>query len=85
MDLTPNYSLIPYPGHDYQLKAYVPENQDRGQNFEPAPIAVHHPFGQSRSNFSFINLETPIHLYDARKNLVYPPIDPVGHLVDIYA
>jgi hypothetical protein len=85
MDITPNYNLIPYPDHDYQLKPYIPENPVRRQNFGPEPIAGHSRFRQPHPNVHTIDLEIPNHTYDVRQNLAYPLIDQLGHLIDIYA
>lgn len=85
MDITPNYNLIPYPDHDYQLRPSVPENPIQGQNFGQGSIAGHGQFRQPRPDIHFIDLEILNHTYDYRQNLAYPHIDQVGHLIDIYA
>jgi hypothetical protein len=85
MDITPNYNLIPYPDHDYQLKPYVPENPVRKQDSGPEPIDGHRRFRQPRPNIYTTHLEVPNHTYGVGQSLAYPNIDQVGHLIDIYA
>ena len=85
MDITPNYNLIPYPDHDYQLKPYVQENPVPRQNFGQEPIAEHNRFRQPRPNMHSIHLEVQSHTYGVGQSLAYRNIDQVGHLIDIYA
>ena len=85
MDISTNYNLIPYPDHDYQLKPYVTENPVRRQNFDQASIAEQNRFRQLRPNTLTIDLGIPNHTYGIGQSLVYPHIEQVGHLIDIYA
>ena len=85
MEITPNYNLIPYPDHDYQLKPSVPENPIRRQNFAQEPIDGHNRFRQPRPHNYTIHLEVSNHAYGVGQSLAYPKIDPIGHLIDIYA
>ncbi len=85
MDITPNYNLIPYPDHDYQLKPYVPENPVLNQNVRQETIAGDSRFRHPRPDIHTIHIDVSNHTYGAEQSYVYSNIDQVGHLIDIYA
>lgn len=85
MDITPNYNLIPYPDHDYQLKPYVSQNPVLNQNVRQETIAGDRRFQYPRPNIHTIHIDVSNHTYGAEQGYVYFNIDQVGHLIDIYA
>ena len=85
MDILPNYNLIPYPDHDYQLKPCVPDDPVPGQNLGQESIAGHNRFRQPQPAIHTIHIDIPNQTYDVGQNLTYPQTDQVGHLIDIYA
>ena len=85
MNITPNYDLIPYPDHDYQLKPYVRQKLVAKQNCGQEPITGHGRYRQPDSNIYTIHIEVQNHTYGVGQKPAYLHIHQVGRLIDIYA
>ena len=87
MDISTNYNLIPYPGHNYQVLPYVQDNGVAHQGHGQESVEPHKLIRRSSS----LTKTEPIpfdfrgNSYDVTRCLQYSDADQVGHLVDVYA
>ena len=87
MVVSSNYNLIPYPGHDYQVQPYHPDNPVIHHEPEQDSIGQHHLFRQQHSDTATRAGHSGFfgNRYDATLCLSYCEADHVGLVVNVFA
>lgn len=87
MGVSTNYTLIPYPDHNYQVLPHVQDNgvalRDRDQEFVEPHKMMRRP--SSPVGADPIHSDFRVNYYDATRRLQFSDPDQIGYLVDVYA